>query len=145
MGGQADLSYLPISRAKLIMAEQMQKNIQAEVDKLKAVQKDYNKYVTARQQLDAQLNENRLVKDEMTLLEDGCSIYKMVGPVLVKQDVEDSRQNVDKRIQYIESELKRHDALITDLDKKQEGHKDKLVKLQQSLQQQQVKMAAKAP
>merc|ERR1711894_441663 len=136
MGGQADLSYLPISRAKLIMAEQMQKNIQAEVDKLKAVQKDYNKYVTARQQLDAQLNENRLVKDEMTLLEDGCSIYKMVGPVLVKQDVEE-------RIQYIESELKRHDALITDLDKKQEGHKDKLVKLQQSLQQQQVKMAAK--
>merc|ERR1712168_218049 len=127
------------------MTEQLQKNLQAEVDKLKVVQKDYSKYVTARQQLDAQLNENKLVKEELTLLEEDCNVYKMMGPVLVKQDAEESRQNVDKRIVYIEGEIKRHDTLIADHEKKQETLKEKLIKMQQHLQQQQVKMVAKAP
>jgi len=29
----------------------------------------------------------------------------MMGPVLVKQDIEDAKMNVDKRIKYITSEL----------------------------------------
>ena len=32
-------------------------------------------------------------------------MYKMIGPVLVKQDVEEARQNVQKRIDYINGEM----------------------------------------
>lgn len=34
-------------------------------------------------------------------------VFKLVGPALVRQDLEEARQNVDKRIGYINGELKR--------------------------------------
>lgn len=32
-------------------------------------------------------------------------VYKLVGPVLVKQDLEEARQTVDKRLEYITKEV----------------------------------------
>ncbi|CAH1785518.1 unnamed protein product [Owenia fusiformis] len=98
------------------MAEGLQKRLQTEYEKLKSVQKDYQKYVTTRQQLDAQLQENTLVKEELDNLEDGANVYKMMGPVLVKQDQTEAKSNVQKRIEYINGELKRHETIIKDLE-----------------------------
>jgi len=126
------------------MAEDLQKRLQGEVEKLKAVQKDYQKSVTARQQLDAQLNENTLVKEELTRVEEDCNVFKLIGPVLVKQDPEEAKQNVSKRIDYINGEIKRQEVLIKDLEKKEEGHREVLAKVQGQLQQMQVKAAARA-
>lgn len=44
--------------------------------------------------------------DELNLLGPDNKVYKLFGPVLVKQELEDSRQNVGKRIEYISKELK---------------------------------------
>lgn len=128
----------------LKMAEGMQKRLQGELEKLKAVQKDYQKCVTARQQLDSQLKENTIVLEELKRLEADATVYKMIGQVLVKQDLEESKQNVEKRIDYISKEIKRHEGTIKDLEKKQEGHREAMAKLQSAFQQQQVKAAAKA-
>jgi len=125
-------------------AEGLQKRLQTEVDKLKAVQKDYSKSVSARQQLDAQFNENTLVKEEFERIEEGCNVYKMIGPVLVKQDPDEAKQNVQKRIDYISGEIKRYDHVIKDLEGKQESYKESLAKIQQQLQQQQVKAQARS-
>ncbi|XP_052721085.1 prefoldin subunit 6-like [Crassostrea angulata] len=125
------------------MAE-LQKKLQTEVEKFQAVQKDYQKHVNLRQQLDAQLNENSLVKEELDRVEDGANVFKMIGPVLVKQDVTEAKQNVQKRIDYIKGEIKRHEGAIKDLEKKQESQREALSKLQQQLQQQQVKAAARS-
>ncbi|KAJ8300486.1 hypothetical protein KUTeg_022005 [Tegillarca granosa] len=84
---------------------EVQKRLQSELEKFQAVQKDYQKCVSARQLLDGQLNENSMVKEEMDKLEEGASVFKMIGPVLVKQDLEEARQNVGKRIEYINGEL----------------------------------------
>lgn len=65
-------------------------------------------------------------------------VYKLYGPVLVKQDLEDSRQNVVKRMDYIKKELKRCNDNIEDLEKKQDKHRENIQKFQQqvmSLQQ----------
>ena len=97
-----------------------------------------------RQQLDAQLSENTAVKDELALLEDGATVFKMIGPALVKQDLSEAKQNVQKRIDYIGGELKRTEGHIKDLEKKSDSHKETLQKLQQQVQQQQVKQAVKA-
>ncbi|KAI0234324.1 hypothetical protein LSAT2_015501 [Lamellibrachia satsuma] len=126
------------------MAEGIQKRLQKELEKFKSVQKDYQKSVAARQQLDAQFNENTLVKQELDLLDDSTTVYKMIGPVLVKQDTEESRQNVQKRIDYITGEMKRHEGSIQDLEKKQESHRENLAKLQHQFQQQQVKAVARS-
>lgn len=42
---------------------------------------------------------------ELVLLKPSNTVFKMMGPVLVKQDIEDAKMNVDKRIKYITSEL----------------------------------------
>lgn len=63
-------------------------------------------------------------------------VYKLYGPVLVKQDLEESRQNVSKRMDYIEKELKRCNNSLEDLEKKQDKQRESIQKLQQKLQQQ---------
>ena len=38
-------------------------------------------------------------------MEEEAKVYKLVGPVLVKQDLTEARGNVQKRIDYINGEL----------------------------------------
>ncbi|KAF0288959.1 Prefoldin subunit 6 [Amphibalanus amphitrite] len=121
------------------MAEAIQKKFHTEVEKFKQLQKDYQKALAARQTLDGQMNENALVKEEMSLLEDGAKVYKLIGPVLVKQDPEEASQNVAKRLDYIKGELKRHDDLLKDLESKQEASREAVGKLQLQLRQTQSK------
>lgn len=66
---------------------------------------DYHKALINRQQLDGQLNETTAVKDELYLLKPGNEVFKLIGPVLMKQDLEEAKQNVNKRIEFITNEL----------------------------------------
>jgi len=93
------------------------------------------KLVTGRQQLDAQYNENKVVKDELDVIESDANVYKLTGPILVKQDVSEAKLNVGKRLDYIQGELKRHEKSIKDLQTDQEKKKELLTKLQQQYQQ----------
>lgn len=63
-------------------------------------------------------------------------VFKLYGPVLVKQDLDESRQNVGKRMDYIKKELKRCNDQIDESEKKQDKHRENIQKLQQKLQQQ---------
>jgi chaperonin cofactor prefoldin len=38
-------------------------------------------------------------------LEEGESVMKLIGPTLLKQDTEEVKINVNKRIEYIEAEM----------------------------------------
>ena len=109
--------------------EIMQTKMQEEVEQLQSLQKQQTKTLTARQTLDSQLSENKLVT-----VEDDANVYKLVGPALVRQEATEARSNVDKRIGYITGELKRHDDLLKDLEKKQEQHKENLQALQTQMQ-----------
>ena len=46
-----------------------------------------------------------LVNQELDLIEADGSVFKLIGPVLVKQDLEEAKQTVAKRIDYITGEL----------------------------------------
>ncbi|KAK0078689.1 hypothetical protein PV325_002192 [Microctonus aethiopoides] len=124
--------------------EEIQKKLQAEVDAYKQIQRDYHKALINRQQLDGQLNETTAVKDELYLLKPGNEVFKLIGPVLMKQDLEEAKQNVNKRIEFITNELKRTETLITELDTKQESHRSTLDKLQQMFQVAQQKATLEA-
>ncbi|XP_022795311.1 prefoldin subunit 6-like [Stylophora pistillata] len=127
--------------------ERIQQQMQTELEKFKAVQKDLQKLINTRQQLDAQLNENKVVQEELDIIEPDGNVYKLTGPVLVKQDLEEAKQNVGKRIEYITAELKRNEAGIKDVEKKRGTSQETLSKLQQQYQQYQqflTKAAAKA-
>ena len=46
-----------------------------------------------------------MVKNEMVFLEDSDVVYKLVGPVLVKEDQELAKQTIDKRLEFINKEM----------------------------------------
>jgi prefoldin beta subunit len=60
---------------------------------------------TQRQTYAQQANENDMVKKELDLLDDEAKVYKLVGPVLLKQDVDEAKTNVNKRLEFINKEL----------------------------------------
>ena len=45
------------------------------------------------------------MKQELDLLEDGAPVFKLVGPVLVRQDLDEAKQNVNKRLEFIREEM----------------------------------------
>nr|XP_034193634.1 probable prefoldin subunit 6 [Osmia lignaria] len=56
-----------------------------------------------------------------------------------------AKQNVAKRMEYISSELKQVEELITTLDKKQDTHRETLEKYQHMFQQAQLKASLSQP
>ena len=67
----------------------------------------------------------------------------MIGPVLVLQDLEESQLNVNKRLEYMNSEIERHDQRIKTIQEDQEKHKERIVRLQEDIQKAQTKAALK--
>ncbi|KAM4695878.1 WD repeat-containing protein 46 [Rhinophrynus dorsalis] len=126
------------------MAEQLQEKLQSEVTKYQQLQKDISSSMSARQKLEAQLTENNIVKEELALLDDSNMVYKLIGPVLVKQDLEEAKSTVNKRLQYINGEIKRYETVLKDLEQRSEQHRTVLSKLQQEYQKAQGKGPVKA-
>ena len=50
-------------------------------------------------------NENSMVKSELALLEEGDIVYKLIGPILVKQDIAEAKLQVDSRLEMIQKEI----------------------------------------
>ena len=76
------------------------------------------------------------MSQEFKLLEDDANVFKLVGPVLVKQDLQEARANVDKRIDYIKEELVRVDGQTKESEKKLESQRNKVMAHQAQMQQQ---------
>ncbi|XP_056147677.1 prefoldin subunit 6 [Lampris incognitus] len=116
------------------MAEAIQKKLELELEKYKQIQKDVSKSMSARQKLEAQLTENNIVKEELDLLNSTNTVYKLIGPVLVKQDLDEAKSTVTKRLEYIHGEIQRYETLLKDMEKKSEQHREVLSSLQQEYQ-----------
>lgn len=92
---------------------------------------DLSKSMSGRQKLEAQLTENNIVKEvrmgrwgrggtslgtaisytatippqELALLDGSNVVFKLLGPVLVKQELGEARATVGKRLDYITAEM----------------------------------------
>ncbi|MED6161404.1 Prefoldin subunit 6 [Stylosanthes scabra] len=112
----------------------LQRDLENKTNDLSKLQKDIAKNHQVRKKYTVQLGENELVLKELDLLNEDANVYKLIGPVLVKQDLAEANSNVRKRIEYISAELKRLDATVQDLEEKQNSKKDAILKLQQRIQ-----------
>ncbi|KAL0534927.1 hypothetical protein IC582_029231 [Cucumis melo] len=113
---------------------ELQRELEAKANDLSKLQKDIAKNHQVRKKYTVQLGENELVLKELDLLQDDTNVYKLIGPVLVKQDLAEANANVRKRIEYISAELKRLDSALQDLEEKQNSNRDAILKLQQRIQ-----------
>ncbi|XP_049292626.1 probable prefoldin subunit 6 [Anopheles funestus] len=114
----------------------VQRKLEAELKNFQDSIREYSKLVQTQQQLDGQYFENKSILEELQMLKPTNTVYKLYGPVLVKQDLEESKQNVGKRIEYISKELKRCTENISQLEQKQDKYRANLQKLQQQYQSQ---------
>ncbi|KAH9974512.1 Prefoldin [Russula compacta] len=123
----------------------LQARLQAASSDYQKLQADLSNAVEARQRLDAQLSENEVVKKEFATLTPNNAIFKLVGPVLVKQDQAEAKGTVEKRLEFIRGEIKRIEAQIQEIEQKSEKKKVELVELQTELQQRQKQDGSSGP
>ncbi len=46
-----------------------------------------------------------MVQQELEALDSGANVYKMMGPVLLRVELEDAKQNVGKRLDLIKGTM----------------------------------------
>ncbi|KAL9249666.1 Prefoldin subunit 6-like protein [Drosera capensis] len=114
--------------------KELQRDLENKASDLRKLQKDIGKNHEVRKKYTVQLGENELVLKELELLKEDADVYKLIGPVLVKQDLAEANANVKKRIEYISAELKRLDATLQDMEEKQNSKKEGILKIQQRIQ-----------
>ncbi len=57
------------------------------------------------QQYEHKKNENDMVKNELNLLDPSDVVYKLVGPLLIRQEQEEAKLTVNKRLEFITKEM----------------------------------------
>ena len=107
--------------------------VEQEVQKYQALQGEVQELNASRGQFLQQANENELVKQELDLLSDGAPVYKLIGPVLMQQDLDDAKQNVAKRLDFIKGEIEKVDVVIQDKQKAQNEIGEKVMAMQQEM------------
>nr|XP_011460190.1 PREDICTED: LOW QUALITY PROTEIN: prefoldin subunit 6 [Fragaria vesca subsp. vesca] len=113
---------------------ELQRELETKANDLSKIPEDISKNHQVRKKYTIQLGENELVLKELDLLSEDANVFKLIGPVLVKQDLAEARANVRKRIEYISAELERLDATLQDMEEKQNSKKEAIFKVQQRIQ-----------
>jgi len=116
-------------------SEEFQKKFQSEAEKYAGLNKKLNKLVTQSQTLETQLNENQMVKDELDITREDARVFKLVGPVMVPQTVDDAKSNVNRRIDFIKAELKRNSDVVENVTKEVTAQRDILSGLEMQARQ----------
>ncbi|PSS09030.1 hypothetical protein M430DRAFT_53590 [Amorphotheca resinae ATCC 22711] len=118
------------------MAE-LQQRLQALSEEYQKAEQELQQHIQSRQRLEAQLQENKQVKKEFSGLDDDANIYKLVGPVLLKQDRKESMLAVDGRLEFIDKEIKRFEKQIKEAQEKSDKLKMEIIQVQSQAQPEQ--------
>ncbi|KAL4897788.1 Prefoldin [Aspergillus ambiguus] len=121
-----------------------QKQLQALSDEFQSLQSELEGLVDARQKLESQQQENESVQQEFNSLDDESNIYKLVGPVLLKQDKTEALMAVNGRLEFIEKEIKRIEGQIKENQEKSDKKRADILQVQSQAQQQAAAASASA-
>ena len=89
-------------------------------------------------------SENEMVMQELTLIdgEESATVYKLVGPILAKQDLEEAKTNVKTRLEYIQKEIDRMEHLEKEFLGKCEDLRKQIMSYQNKFREEAMKMKA---
>eukprot|EP00949_MAST-11_sp_MAST-11-sp1_P000513 g513.t1 len=123
------------------MAEPMKVKWTPELENLNKqhiqLNQERNNLAMTREKLIRQQNENEMVKAEVDLLDEDSTIYKKVGPLLLKQEYGEVKGNVSKRLEFVTGQLEK---LNSEIEKKDKG----LVELKEEFAKQRDALIASA-
>ena len=91
----------------------IQDQLHDSVRSYRSLQQEVSQLVTQQVKLQQQVNETKMVEQELAMLDEtsekgesaGGVVYKLVGPLLVRQDTYEAKANVAKRLEYIQKEM----------------------------------------
>ena len=87
--------------------------------------------VVGKRSLVEKKSENEMVLEELNLVsEDDSTIYKLIGPVLAKQDHGEAKSNIKTRLDYIVKEIDRMEHLEKEFTGNVEDKKKIIMKIQ---------------
>ncbi|KAL4094788.1 hypothetical protein PRIC1_010444 [Phytophthora ramorum] len=125
------------------MAE-LKDQVEAEMTRYRALQDEVQVLASQRQTYAQQANENGMVKTELELLDDEAKVYKLVGPVLLKQDADEAKTNVNKRLEFINNELSKVNTKIENKEKEAIGIRSNISSMQMDMQKRAAEAAKSA-
>eukprot|EP00457_Paulinella_chromatophora_P018501 gb/GEZN01019842.1/.p1 GENE.gb/GEZN01019842.1/~~gb/GEZN01019842.1/.p1 ORF type:complete len:161 (+),score=51.46 gb/GEZN01019842.1/:77-559(+) len=120
-------------------AAALNQQVQEGLVQMRAVSSEIAQLTGPRTKLQTALNENKLVQQELDLLEEEAVIFQMVGPVLIKRDIEEVKQNVKARIGLVQGQMKDVEKQEKELEEKQGKIRDRILSLQQKFKDDQQK------
>ncbi|KAK4247543.1 Prefoldin [Corynascus novoguineensis] len=128
----------------------IQAKLQALSEEYTKLQQDLQETVQSRQKLEAQKQENLGVQkveffdpstciltdtyQEFAKLKDEETIYKLIGPVLLKQERVEAESTVKGRLEFIEKEISRLESHIKEMQGKMDKKKGEIIQVQTSAQ-----------
>ncbi|PNY27466.1 Prefoldin subunit 6 [Tolypocladium capitatum] len=112
----------------------VQDHIQSLSEDYQKLQQDLQSIVESRQKLEGQKQENVGVQKELDTLGDEETIYKLVGPVLLKQDKVEAESTVKGRLDFITAEISRQENQIKETQEKIEKKKTEIIQTQAAAQ-----------
>ena len=98
--------------------------------KYRELQAQIAKLQSGAGQANTQIMENEMVLKELDLLEEDAQVFKLIGPVLVKQELVEVKTNVSKRIEFIKNDIGRLESSVKAKEKEQEEVRSQIAKLQ---------------
>ena len=97
------------------------------------IEKEQSKIRVAISNYENKKTENTMVKNELTLLDDEDIVYKLIGPILVQQEISDAKIQVDSRIEMINKEIHKLEKNYQTNSKKIEANRQKINDIQAKL------------
>ncbi|PMB72255.1 Prefoldin subunit 6 [Beauveria bassiana] len=112
-----------------------QARLQALSEDYQKLQQDLQSFVDSRQKLDGQRQENLSVQKEFETLTEDETIYKLSGPVLLKQEKFEAENTVKGRLDFIGNEMSRLESQIKETQSKIEKKRTEILQVQTAAQQ----------
>ncbi|OSX75039.1 hypothetical protein BU14_0257s0009 [Porphyra umbilicalis] len=112
--------------------------LEAIMQNMIALQKEASKAMSAVMGLKNQFLENQLVAKELDEVPDGTAVYKLVGPVLLAEELEEARTNVRTRLSKISEQLQAGNNRVHAIETEMEQKRASLIAFQTELQKQEM-------
>lgn len=110
---------------------ELQQKMENESNEIKKIEAEYQKVVQGKRSLGEKKSENEMVLTELGLVDqDNATIFKLVGPILAKQDFHEAQSSVSARLAYISKEIDRMDHLEKEFIGNVEDKKRAILKMQ---------------
>jgi len=104
--------------------------LEGKLNMYRTIQKEIGKVQSSISSAGTQILENEMVLKELEILEEEAQVFKLIGPVLVKQELVEVKTNVGKRIEYIKNDISRLEGNIKKFEKQQEEVRGEIGELQ---------------